>query len=74
MKLNLKNLPPSADIIRHMRTAAIRFALREVGSLLRVSAPFIERAGEKLQALGDDTPRSAPVPPPPSQYPSSFDF
>ena len=74
MNLNFKNLSLSAEIMRHVRTAAIRFALREAGSLLRASAPFIERAGEKLQTLGDD-PRPAAAPqPPPSQYPSSFDF
>ena len=73
MNLKLKGLPFSAEIARHLRTVAIRFTLREVGSLLRASAPFIERAGEKLQALGDDAPRPAPAPPP-SHYPSSFDF
>ena len=62
MKLNLENLPIAAVVLRRARLAALRFALRQAGTLLTASAPLVIQAGEKLQRLSEDPTLAAPPP------------
>ncbi len=62
MKLSFKNIPIIPVIARRAELAAARFALREAGNLLRLAAPLVHQAGEKLQALSQHPSLHTPPP------------